>query len=280
MAHATVSVRSLTKRRRLILACVDATILLGTVAIEPNRWGLARPGGAPLVRASEWLAPAANAGFDGFELWERHATDATHSELAAILGGPLPVTIFSAYASWDEEEDNARSTVATWVGRTRASGVKFNVGADHDSVDDYAARLRRWSNVVPPGVRLICECHSGTVAEDPRVAARIFELAGPPERMQALVHLGDDPELIRAKFKHHGDRITHVHVNFLEGLNAPRLSDIKTRVRERIDLLGELGFEGTWTIEFAHGLGTENDEPGYTFASAAADLSLLRELLT
>jgi len=255
-------------------------ILLGTVAIEPNRWGLVRDGGDPLIRASDWLTPAANAGFDGIELWEKHATAVDETEVAAILGGPVPITVFNSYASWEDDGDVARDDAVRWVARTGAAGVKFNVGSDPGAVDDYATRLGHWSNEVPDGVRLICECHFGTVAEDPATAAKILETAGTPERTQALVHLGDDPELLRAKFEHHGGRITHVHVNFLDELHAPRLRDIESDVRTRVDLLRDLGFDGTWTIEFAHGLNTDNDDPAFILDSAANDLSLLRELLS
>ena len=157
--------------------------------------------------------------------------------------------------------------------------MKFNTGSDPDQAADYAERTAAWLELLPEHVRLICECHWGTAAEDPAVAARFLTESGPPERVQALVHLGDQPDDIRAKFHAHGERITHVHVNFLEGLQAPRLADIRERVESRVALLDDLGFQGSWTVEFSHGVGTDDDRPEATLAAAADDLALLRELV-
>ena len=257
---------------------MTTTILLGTVAIEPNRWGLVRDGGDPTIALSEWLAPAADAGFDGLEVWEKHLTAAADGEAVAVLDGPMPITVFNSYAPLDED-DTARRTAADWAARSRATGVKFNTGADVDQLGPYAERTAAWLQLLPETTRLICECHWGTAAEDPDVAARFLANAGPPDRVQALVHLGDQPEDLRAKFDAHGDRITHVHVNFLSEMQAPLLCEIRDRVEARVDLLGSLGFTGSWTVEFSNGVGTDHDDPTETMASATADLGVLRELL-
>jgi hypothetical protein len=84
--------------------------------------------------------------------------------------------------------------------------------------------------------------------------------------------------LIRAKFDAYGDRISHVHVNHLF-TGSPMLADIRNELEEKITLVTELGFAGTWTLEFVHGTGGEGDQPEPMLAQAVEDLAVLRDLL-
>lgn len=212
------------------------TILLGTVAIEPNRWGVVHPSRRPTVVLDDWLDAIAASGFDGIELWE--------------------------------------------VARTPAGGVKVNVGADPAGEGAYTERLATFTTSLKPDVAVLCECHAGTIAEDPVTAARILAAAGPADRMQAIVHTHEDDDHLRARFDAYGDRITHVHVNHLDGaFAAPRLADVAETLAAKVDLLDRLGFTGSWTIEFVHGVGTIDDDPAFLVERAAADLLVLREVL-
>ncbi len=253
-------------------------IYLGTVALEPNRWGLVSGDRRPLLRPSDWLEGARVAGFDGIELWENHLLCATPEDVAAVLGSEVPLRIFNSYASLEDEADTAREAIASWVRRSGCEAVKYNVGGDAANAERYADRLRSWSEVLPEKVRLLCECHAGTAAEDPAVAARILEAAGPPERFAAIVHLGDEPDYVDELFAALGTRIRHVHVNFLRQ-GAPQLEEIEADVRERIAALARHGFSGSWTIEFVSGVGTERDRPADLLAAAVRDLAVLREAL-
>lgn len=247
-------------------------ILLGTVALEPNRWGTVDPSGRPLTVLADWLDGVAAAGFDGVELWERHAS-------AEVLAHPLPIRVFNSYASLDDDDPSARATAAGWVARAGATGVKFNVGTERSQSAAYAARVADWSSRLPDGTALLCECHAGTAAEDVAVAAAILAEAGPPDRVGAIVHTHEPADRLRARFDAYGERIAHVHVNHLDGGQAPRLADIRAEVEAKVDLLLGLGYRGSWTLEFVHGTLTDHDRPADLLAQAADDLLLLRELL-
>ena len=265
------------------------TILLGTVAIEPARWvdylaatgaGAAPP--AEPIELSSWMDGIGDAGFDGIELWERHLTVAEPDEVQRILEHPLTIDVFNSYVSLDDPDPEARSAVSRWVRRTGSAGIKFNVGNDPEARDAYADRIAAWLDDLPSTVALLCECHHGiSIAEDPATAAAIFDAAGPADRLQAIVHTHEDPDHLRHRFDVYGDRITHVHVNFLDSaaLSAPKLTAIRERVESQVTLLRSLGFDGTWTIEFSHGVLSERDEPGYLLEQATSDLDVLRELL-
>jgi sugar phosphate isomerase/epimerase len=255
-------------------------VLLGTVAIEPNRWGVARPGGFPVTQVSDWLPAIAHAGFDGLELWERHATFVDDAEVERIVAGPLPVVVFNGYALWDDPDPAVRDDTATWARRLGATGVKFNVGNDPTARDAYVERLQRFHDKVDPGVRLLCECHAGTLAEDPAVAAAMFDEVAPTERLQAVVHLDKTPrDGTEAFMDGLGDRVGHVHLSLADAGRDTDPAELAADVRVGVDLLRSFGFQGSWTIEFGHGLMTDDDEAGFILDSVTRDLSVLREAL-
>jgi sugar phosphate isomerase/epimerase len=246
-------------------------VLLGTVALEPNRWGAVDPSGRPATVLADWLDPIADAGFDGLELWAGHASE-------AVVAHPLPVPVFNSYARLGPGSSD-RDLAVAWAARLGATGVKCNVGRDPARAAAYAEALAGWAADLPAGTSLLCECHAGTIAEDVGMAARLLAAAGPPALVGAIVHTHEPAERLRARFDAYGDRIRHVHVNHLDGGRAPRLADIAPEIGGKVRLLLDLGFTGTWTLEFVHGTSTGGDRPADLLAEATADLALLRELL-
>jgi sugar phosphate isomerase/epimerase len=283
--------------------CLDPaapTILLGTVALEPNRWGTIDRSRHPVARISPWLEPLHRAGFDGLEIWDRHLTEPAdqptadsstadssaaapaETETQAILDGPLPIVIFNSYVSLDDHHDGARRAVADWVRRSGARGVKFNVGNDPSAIELYVERIRRWLRVIPSQAMLLCECHAGiSIAEDPVVAAAIFDALGESDRLGAIVHTHESADHLRSRFAAYGDRIRHVHVNYLrtDPPSVPELGTQRSDLGAKVELLRSLGFEGTWTIEFVAGVLSDRDRPELLAAQAIADLGVLREVL-
>ncbi|MEQ8841492.1 MAG: hypothetical protein RIB98_10955 [Acidimicrobiales bacterium] len=249
-------------------------ILLGTIVLEPNRWFGVTQDTWATTRVSDWLDAIAAAGFDGIELWEPHFRDADATEQQAILDHPLPIAVYNTYVGFDDDDDADRYAAAETVLRTGARKVKWNTGAERDdgAADGYAARLERWAALLP-GVELVCECHDGSAMDDPAVAARVLAAGS-----NALVHTHDDLDLLRAKFAAYGERISHVHVNHLF-TGSPKLADIRDELTAKIALVRELGFDGTWTLEFVHGTGGDHDAPDPMLAQAVEDLAVLRELL-
>jgi sugar phosphate isomerase/epimerase len=255
------------------------TISLGTIALEPNRWfGVTQDRWGTIVLA-DWLDRIAEAGFDGIELWESHLRDANDTQADAIIDHPLPITVFNTYVGFADDPDDDRTDAAEWIRRTGAGKVKWNTGParDDDALAAYGERLARWSAQLPD-VHLTCECHDGSAMDDPDTAARVLAAGGPPHRSQAIVHSNDGHDRLRSKFAAYGERITHVHVNHLDR-GCPPLADIRDELGTTVSLLHELGFDGTWTIEFVHGTGTDKDRPDLLLAQASADLEVLRRLL-
>lgn len=258
------------------------TVLLGTVALEPNRWSTVDPSGAPVTDLALHAASISAAGFDGLELWERHTP--ADAETARALRELLPpVRILNSYASFDDDDALPDwEAVASRVRRIGAAAVKFNVGADPSSEADYVRRVAAFAELLPDDVTLLCECHEHiSIAEDPTVAARMFAAIGPPERVGAIVHTHESVDHLRRRFDAYGDRIIHVHVNHLDGstLRVPPLAERGEDLAATIELLRSLGFCGSWTLEFVEGVLTDHDEPASLVEQATVDLPILRALV-
>ncbi len=245
-------------------------IYLGTVLLEANRWAAVR---TPTYRVSDWLERFAAASFDGIELWENHAAMAEAPELAALRSPHLPVAVFNSYATLDDAGAAQRQRAAALVRELRAPAVKFNVGRNPSAIAGELRNARAWAAAMP-GVRLLCECHPQTAAEDPAAAADL--LAGDPE-IGAIVHPFYVADLA-AWFRSLGARIVHAHVQVLDADGRRRrLRDEAARVRERLAIMREAGFSGSFTIEFTDGVGSAPEERDALFTAACDDLAFLRE---
>jgi sugar phosphate isomerase/epimerase len=250
----------------------NASIYLGTVLLESNRWIGDR---IPACRVSEWIERISAAGFDGIELWENHFVMADAAERAALRAAQLPVTILNSYASMGADGAKARQQASGCVRELGAKAVKFNAGANPDSLEDELLAARAWAGGMP-GVSLFCECHAGTILEDPAVAATA--LANYPE-IGVIVHPFSCPDL--AEWLHHfGPRVRHAHVQVLDAQKRRcRLRDQQAKVKERLARMRDSGFAGSYTIEFTAGVGATPEDPDALFASACDDLMFLRDAL-
>lgn len=245
-------------------------VYLGTVLLEANRWAASR---ASTYRVSDWLARFATAGFDGMELWENHAAMADSQELGALKDSSLAVAVFNSYAPLDESGEFVRCSTAAMVRELRAVAVKFNVGKDPARLGEELAVARQWAAQMP-GVRLLCECHPGTALEHPGTAAAALEDF--PD-INVIVHPFNDANLSEW-FRHFGGRVRHAHVQVLDAeWRRWRLRDQAALVRERLAIMRDAGFAGSFTIEFTAGVGVAPEDREALLAAASDDLKFLRE---
>ena len=254
-------------------------ILLGTVLLEANRWTAEK---RPTLKISEWADSIAAAGFSGLELWENHAALADAGEQAALRQLRVPARIFNSYCAFADDGAAGRARAAEWARRLGASAVKFNLGPDAGLSDHYVRNLAAWLDTLPEGCRALCECHGGTVLEEPARAATILR----PflDRIGIIVHAfaGDDDDGFRRWIAAFGPAIQHVHVagGFRPGAGIPPLRALDETVRRRTALLRQAGFAGTWTIEFTAGVALPPEDPAKLLKSAADDRQFLCEVLT
>ncbi|MCC5806405.1 MAG: hypothetical protein JJU00_08775 [Opitutales bacterium] len=256
-------------------------IFLASVALEPNRWksGDKR---RPSLRLGDYAAEAAEAGFAGWELWEDHLFLNGPGELDALVDTALPVRVFNTYAipgqSAPERLDAVNNAIAALAPALR--GVKFNLGPAKDEDADPGAQIEaalRWAERLPEHVRLLCECHPGTVIEEPAAAARAFA-AWPRERFGAIVHtFGQPPARLGEWFAALGDRIEHLHIQARDDQRQwSPLAALEPALRAALAELRRQSFSGTAALEFVYGLGRPGESPESLFAQACDDLAALR----
>ena len=165
--------------------------------------------------------------------------------------------------------------VAEAVQRLRATGVKYNFGPDPARRDVYLRHLRDWVALLDDDVRVVCECHGGSIGGDlPAMAAELLTELG-AERYQATVHLGSDGGTLESWFKHLGPRIRHVHA----GNHATKGRQF---LDERLRMMFSHGFAGSFTVEFTHGIapGSPPVDTAILYENALADLRALQEALS
>lgn len=261
------------------MAAYDGEIYIGTILLEPNRWK--RPK-RPSYAVSEWLERFEQSGFDGIELWEYHATLCSPEELAKVEGSRLPIAVYNSYASFDESGKASRDEAVRAVKRLGARGVKFNLGDRWGERETYLRHVTAWARELPRGVRILCECHPGTIMEEPRRAFDLFTRMETLETeglaLEVIVHPFTSEEgLLREFFRLFGPRITHAHVQMREGERFVSLDENPAFAMERLKLLRDEGFQGSFTLEFTAGTNAPDEEREALYVAALRDLAFLRE---
>lgn len=247
-------------------------VYIATALLEKNRWNRLNEDRKPSFLVSEWAQKIAEAGFDGIELWQNHLAMASPEERVRMETIPCPIRIFNSYAGFaDTDDDGMRQFAIEAVRRYHPAGVKFNVGHDPELRRVYLRNIKEWASLLPASCRPLCECHGGTIVDKPDSARRFFEEAA-LERWGIIVHgMAGTADDLRAWLNAFGTRIEHVHVYIRTGEEREALC------RERVGILMDAGFAGSFTIEFTMGVGEANENMSALFESAVRDMNLVRD---
>ena len=252
-------------------------IYIGTILLEKNRW--AGPQKIPSYRVSDWIDKFEEAGFDGMELWQHHAQKCAPAELAKLAASETPIPIFNAYAAMTKEGRAERRECDALAAQLGASAVKFNLGGDPAQWDEHVETVREWRAELPDNIRLLCECHPETVIEEPEAAARFFEELG-TDGWDIIVHSFSRLDSLQGFFDAFGPRVTHAHLQMRTGTDPfQSFREREDLAKEAIDLMKRNDFAGSYTLEFALGTGTAEENTDSLYAAALDDLAYLRELL-
>jgi len=229
---------------------------------------------------SAWSARAREAGFDGWELFENHYRLAGADERAAIAGGPLPIRVFNTYAEFTETgSDERRAALATAL-RLGARAIKFNIGNDQSRIPHYRAAVAEAFEFLGGQARLWCECHPDTWLEEP---GRIPDFCSPWRDwpFDVILHpFQSGPAGVQRWGRMLGHHLVHAHVQTRspdDPERFARLSADPAHSDECLAALWEIGFDGSFSLEFAAPTAGPKDEPEALFAAARNDLEFLRE---
>lgn len=248
-------------------------IYFGTILLERNRWAA---GKEPTFRVSDWISRIERDGFDGIELWENHAVRADAQEFDKLSAAPLPISVYNSYISFEDGEEESREQAAQLIRKLGARAVKFNFGKEQDKLDTYIRNWRQWAEQLPNDCRLLCECHPNTVMEEPEAAAAAMKAM---DRCEAIIHPFHSLGSPKDWFHYLGSSITHAHVQFRpDGKTFQRLSTQPSAAAERLDLMKQAGYNGSFTLEFVEGTG-QGEQQEKLYEAALDDMKFLREWL-
>ena len=251
-------------------------LYMGTISLEMNRQARAK---GPTYCVSEWAGRFAQAGFDGMELWEYHATRCAPEELAALEAARPPVTVFNSYAELDDSGREGRAVATALAQRLGAQGIKFNVGKDPAERDVYLASLRDWREQLPEDILLLCECHPGTIIEEVGEARRFFDDLG-VAGWEIIVHPFNRLESLRPWFDAFGPAVTLAHLQMRwEDRTIIRFDRRPERVREAVRIMRQAGFSGACTFEFTEGANALGENIEELWRNTLLDLAYLKEVM-
>ncbi|WP_167449452.1 sugar phosphate isomerase/epimerase family protein [Halobacillus trueperi] len=249
--------------------------LMNTVMFERNRW---EPGRNPSLRVSEWMGRMQSDGFDGIELWENHALKNSDEEVEALKDHSLPVEIYNSYVGFDDDQEKERAEAAAMIRRLHPKQVKFNFGDSEASLDVYIRNLKDWKEQLPENCDLLCECHPGTVMEDPNTAREVIEQLGTAD-VKAIIHPFHEQLNLNGWFDHLGEKIVHAHVSLFKNHAFHALEEESDFVHERLQILKERHYQGSFSMEFTKGVAEADETPQEIYAHAVKDFSYLKKHL-
>ncbi|WP_221565866.1 hypothetical protein [Alkalihalobacillus sp. TS-13] len=248
---------------------------INTVLLEKNRWETER---VPSIKVSEWVDTLISDDLDGIELWENHALKAEEGEVENLKHSSLPVKIYNSYVRFEEGFINERIQAAEMVNKLGAKKVKFNFGNEVTLRHDYIRNLLDWKTMLPLDCQLICECHPGTIMEDPLVVSEVFNDIG-MDNLGAIVHPFHPQTDLQSWFDHIGAFIVHAHVSLYEEQSFHLLESKMDFVRDRLKILKDQNYEGSYSIEFTEGTASEFETPSLLYTNALRDFEVLRKEL-
>ena len=255
----------------------DWELYIATLLLEVNRHGSPK---TPSFPVSEWTDRFAGAGFDGMELWEYHATLAGPEEAKALQETAFPTTIFNTYASMDEAGREDRERATRWVERLQPWGIKFNVGKQPEERETYLTKVREWRAQLPGDVTLLCECHPGTIIEEPDAAKQFFDDLN-VNNWGIIVHPFNRLESIQAWFDTFGSAIMHAHLQMrTDDRQVIRFDRRPERTREAVRIMSEAGFQGSCSFEFTEGMNIPDETIEDLWKNVLRDLFYLRTVLS
>ena len=259
------------------MANQDWELYIATLLLEVNRHGNPK---TPSFRVSEWTERFAEAGFDGMELWEYHATLAEPEEAEALQTTAFPTAIFNTYASMDEAGREDRERATRWVERLQPWGIKFNVGKEPAARETYLTTVREWRAQLPADVTLLCECHPGTIVEEPEAAKQFFDDLN-VDNWGIIVHALNRIESLQAWFDTFGSAVMHAHLQMrTDDRQVIRFDRRPERTREAVRVMSDAGFQGSCSFEFTEGMRTPDENIEDLWANTLRDLAYLRTVLS
>src|SRR3954469_24160701 len=147
---------------------IGSPIYLSTLLLEKNRSN----GKGPSLLVSDWIEPAAEAGFAGLEIWINHLLFSSRSEWELIQEkaqeSDLPLSMLFATLPVDDSDKSQklRESILEACDYFRPDGLKFSVTEDVRGrgavpLEEALASIKTWAYDVPKDIGLLYESRAG-----------------------------------------------------------------------------------------------------------------------
>ena len=241
------------------------SLLLNTIALDPNRWTAEK---RPFFKLADLLPAVAAAGFGALEVWQYHLStpDAAGVEALAERAGALGVTfpIVGMYPVLDAEgaeRERAWSEVETVVRRAERVGaraVKMFAGRLGSNEADAAAVARSVAFTrdlvalaADHGLGVTAETHPNTLCDNVPATRRFLDAVA-DERLALCFQPFDFTSTKRAvaDVRALAERVAHVHLQGRRAGEIVLLEEAEVDYAAVLRVLVENGFDGAVSIEF------------------------------
>ena len=242
------------------------SLLLNTIALDPNRW---TPDKTPAVRLADVLEAVVAAGFARLEVWQYHLSTLSEREVddlvahAERLGVGAPIVgVYPALHLVGAEREREWEEVSRTIERAERLGaraVKMFAGTRGSDVATPAEAersvemSRRLAGLAREhGMSLVAEAHPDTLCDSVGATRRFLDAVG-DVRVCFQPYDFTSTEKTLADYRALHEHVVHVH---LQGRRGGRMSLLESADIDYLRVLSALaadGFAGALSIEFVEG---------------------------
>jgi sugar phosphate isomerase/epimerase len=271
-------------------------LLLGTVALDPNRWTADKHA---YIDLHDVLPVIHRAGFHAVEVWQYHVSRKTDDAVRALrtradaLSIRMPILgIYPVLHNTGEaaERDRAEAerlldlagklgvrTVKLWAG-TKAAGAV----SPEDRMRSLAALAHIADYATARGLALTIETHENTLCDSVEACLRLIDELNRPEVRVCFqpFDFSNTASTLEA-YGQLAPLVTHLHFQGRKSDSFSLLRDAEIDYRAFVESLAAHGFEGSICIEFVKDCIVDRPEQidlDRVLANAAADARYVREL--
>ena len=244
---------------------------LSSVLLDNQRWAEVK---RPDVVVSEIVEDVVAKGFAGIELWEYHYTHAPELEREKLQANADKIAIYNSYCSMSDDDEQWREQVIKDAMALNVKAIKYNIGADKSQWETYQKNLVEFVSMIPSDIKLLCECHPGTVVDDPAQAKRFFTEAGLDD-MPIIVHPFSLVESLDEWMTLFGSSVQHMHLQMRSEDDYMSFALFEKRpelVEQAKQIWESHNYAGTFSFEFTEGTGKANDNLDTMLTNTTRDL--------
>jgi sugar phosphate isomerase/epimerase len=214
------------------------------------------------------LGQVKEVGYDGVEFWQRYVEEVGIDEIARLSRKHgLEVAQLCPYFNWAEGPEAIEATrelARAYIDHARKAGCRHVRAFTGGGVGPDTATPEQWQAVIaglregcdwaaPHGIRIVLECHGGSLMEDSPSTLRLLDgVARESLRVNLQLPLGNGREPVDDTLSALGRYCVHMHIHNYTAIPGGKMTDLETGCLDYAAILGrliEMGFDGWVSLE-------------------------------